>query len=184
LWVARLQERDRRFLPSLLGGAGPIVISSEELRLYGIQPEHIYRGVSWTQTYPANYVEQTLTQLPCAKEAGRAYWGRWICRDKLTCRSQEKKWYLSNNVANFVWGWLIVGRVRSRVWQASQHACHVYVDEVLVPHELPTGDDLGDWKLKETYNGIDVRRTGWYGTPAGSTVMQTGVAFSRRDYAQ
>ena len=176
LWVVELQERDRRFLPKLLSGGGPVVMATEELRMYDIRPERVYRAVTWSRTLPSDYVEKTLQKLPCAKEAGRAYWGRWIARDKLTCRSQSKNWYLSNNVANFVWGWLIVGRVRSRVWQASQYACHVYVDEVLIPHELPTGDGIGDWKLKEQYNGIDVRRTGWYGTPAGAPIMQTGVA--------
>jgi len=186
LWVVSLDkyDRTRRNLPRLLLGDGPVVLSTEEMRLYDLRPERVHRAVTWSRWMPFNFVEDTLVRLPCAKEAGRAYWGRWIARDKLTCRSVNNKWSLCNNVANFVWGWLIVGRVRSRVWQASQYACHVYVDEVLVPHELPTGEGIGDWRLKERYNGIQVKRTGWYGTPSGASIMQTGVPLNHRAILQ
>lgn len=176
LWVAYLEHRDD--LPNTLKRYGqPVVISSEELRGYGISAD-IVRGVRWDSMLPPDYVDQTLVRLPCAKPASRAYWGRWISRDPLVNHTPTKTWSMPNRVANFIWGWLIVGRVRLRLWQASRHAAHVYVDEVLVPHELPTGSLPGQWHLKERYdNGIYVRRTGWYGALEDRRpTMQTGVA--------
>lgn len=83
---------------------------------------------------------------------------------------------MPNASQNFVWGWLIVGRVRLRMWEVAREAAHVYVDEVLVPHELPTAFGVGHWHLKETYpRGVFVNRTGWYGSRRAST-MHTGHA--------
>lgn len=175
LWIATIELRGD--LPNTFRRSGPVVISSEELRTYKVKA-NIIRGVEWTRTLSGTYVEDTLTKLPNAKEAGRAYWGRWISRDPLTCWTQAKKWDMPNRVANFVYGWLIVGRVRSRVWQYASEAAHVYVDEILVPHEVDTGDNNGDWHLKETYPaGIVVKRTGHFAAlGGGKPSMQTGVA--------
>lgn len=175
LWVAYVEPRAD--LPRVFRNAvKPVVISSDELRTYGIMAD-VIRGVVWESTYMPNYVGQTLDLLPCAKESARAYWGRWVARDKLRCTTSSRVWELPNRLANFVWGWLIVGRVRMRVWQWARQAAHVYVDEVLVPHELPTGEQPGDWHLKEYYpNGVVVKRTGWYAALGGPTVMHTGVA--------
>lgn len=178
LWIANIEMRDD--LPNTFRRSGPIVISSEEIRTYGIKAE-VLRGVTWTQTLPSTYVEQTLTQLPNAKEAGRAYWGRWISRDPLVCWTPNKRWNMPNSVANFIWGWLIVGRVRSRVWSFAKDAAHIYVDEMLVPHEVATGEALGDWHLKEVYpRGVFVKRTGHFSSlgsdGAFHPAMKTGVA--------
>lgn len=180
LWVAALRQTDANRVPPLLSGPGPVVVSSEDLRLYDLTPARIYRGVTWTETLPSDFVEQTLARLPCAKQSGRAYWGRWITRDRLTCKTTGNEWSLPNLATNFVWGFLIIARVRARVWQVSRQALHVYVDEVLVPHEIETGPNMGDWQLKETYDGIDVRGTGWLGTTSGATVMHTGYPHSQR----
>jgi len=181
LWVVALRQMDANRVPALLAGPGPVVVSSEDMRVYDIQPARIYRGVTWTATLPNGFVEETLAKLPCAKQSGRAYWGRWITRDRLTCKTANNQWSLPNLATNFVWGFLIIARVRSRVWQVSRQALHVYVDEVIVPHEIETGPNIGDWHLKETFeNGVDVRGTGWLGTVGGSTIMHTGFPHSQR----
>lgn len=176
VFVVELEE-SRPDLPPVFQELGrKAVVSHEEIERYNLRCR-VIRGVTWSSERPRDYVEQTLRRLPFPKEAGRAYWGRWIARDKLTCFSATgSEWQLKNIVANFVWGWLIVGRVRLRVWEVSQDAAHVYVDEVLVPHELPTGGE-GEWALKQEYpNGVVVHRTGWYGDASSSTpTMQTGV---------
>lgn len=177
LWVVTLNPylTTTRSLPPLFRGSGPVVMSSEDMRLYGVTPALVHRGVTWDRSLSGDYVENTLARLPCPKQVGRAYWGRWIARDKLVCRNDSRSWELPNVVANFVWGMLIISRVRGKVWEASNQALHVYVDEVITPHELPTGEALGDWRLKETYDGIEVCGTGWFGTLAGSRIMRTGV---------
>lgn len=181
LYVCELLDA-RPDLPPIFRGHGPVVMSSEEIEGYGVRV-NILRGVQWSSDYPRTYVEHTLRKLPCAKESGRAYWGRWIARDPLVCWERSgKEWEMRNVAANFVWGWLIVGRVRLKLWEASQGAAHVYVDEVVTPAELPTGDRLGDWHLKETYpNGVRVVRTGAYGPLGGSFTMQTGVSRNGTD---
>lgn len=180
LWVVSLPENKRHGLPPLLRD-NPVVVSSEDLRIYDLTPTEVHRGVTWTKFLAADYVEQTLSQLPCAKEAGRAYWGRWIARDRLTCRTKNNQWALPNLTTNFVWGFLIIARVRSKVWQSASNALHVYVDEILIPHEIETGDKLGDWRLKEAYpKGVNVMATGWLSTPNGNTIMRTGMPLNLR----
>lgn len=169
-------REERPDLPPLFRERGARVVAThEEIESYNLAVDYI-RGVTWSAEYPANYVERTLQKLPFPKDAGRAYWGRWIARDRLTCWTASSEWELPNLHTNFVWGWLIVSRVRFRVWEAAQEAAHVYVDEVLVPHELPTGGE-GHWKLKQEYpDGVIVRRTGWYGDIRdNSPTMKTGV---------
>jgi hypothetical protein len=180
IWVATItgSATPTRILPVAFRTGKRVIVTTEDIRTYGLKVD-IARGITWTESYPSDYVERTLAQLPFPKEAGRAYWGRWIARDPLVCQTPKSEWQLQNVFANFVWGWLIVHRVRARVWESAKHAAHVYVDEVVVPHSLPVGNGLGDWQLKERYaDGISVRRTGWYGaresvTMAGHT-MKTG----------
>jgi hypothetical protein len=176
MWIVETLE-DRPDLPPLFQGRGEVVCAShEEIERYNLACRTI-RGITWSRELPRDYVEQTLRRLPFPKNAGRAYWGRWIARDPLTCFTDSgAEWDMRNIAAHFCWGWLIVGRVRLRVWEVSQEAAHVYVDEVLVPHELPTGGE-GEWKLKQEYpEGVTVHRTGWYGDARdGTPTMQTGV---------
>jgi hypothetical protein len=175
IWIFQ-PSKAREDLPAIYRQSRYVVISTEEIDAYKLTGQ-IIRGITWEKTLPPDYVERTLGKLPCHKEAGRAYWGRWVARDRLTCMTAEKEWSLPNMGSHFVWGWLIVGRVRCRVWQDSQRAAHVYVDEVLVPHSLNTGDRPGDWHLKEHYpRGVAVYRTGCYGPRGGKPVMQTGVS--------
>lgn len=176
LWLVRLEE-DRPDLPPVYREYGKLaVVATEEIERYNLKCETL-RGVVWSETLPSLHIESTLQRLPCPKEAGRAYWGRWIARDPLICRTASgKEWTMPNASQNFVWGWLIVGRVRLRMWEVAREAAHVYVDEVLVPHELPTAFGVGHWHLKETYpRGVFVNRTGWYGSRRAST-MHTGHA--------
>jgi hypothetical protein len=173
LWVCTIKGT-RPDLPPCFRGIGPVVLSTEEIEQYKVRVE-VHRGVTWTSMFPRDYVEHTLRRLPCAKDAGRAYWGRWIAKDPLRCWTPSREWNMRNVFANFVWGWLIVGRVRSRLWEVAANAAHCYVDEVLVPHQLPTSDALGGWHCKEIYpKGIRVVRTGAYGPLGQSLTMSTG----------
>lgn len=176
VFVVRLREQ-RDDLPPVFQDAGTLAVAShEELERYNLSAD-VVRGITWSNMLPPDYVERTLQRLPYQKDIARAYWGRWIARDPLTCWTPNAEWSLYNTHANFVFGWLIVGRVRLRVWEVASEAAHVYVDEVLIPHELPTGGE-GEWKLKEEYpEGVTVHRTGWYGDArdARAPTMQTGV---------
>lgn len=172
IWVGTVEPRSD--LPPVWQTNKPVVFTTEDVEAYRLRVT-IDRGITWRETFSADYIEATLGRLPFPKEAGRAYWGRWVARDPLTCQTPNAEWQLKNIFAHFVWGWLIVHRVRQRVFEAAKHAAHVYVDEVVVPHELPTGTALGDWQLKERYeHGVSVKRTGWYGPRGGIPTMRTG----------
>ena len=178
IWLLTLRGRTSH-LPNLFQGTGPVVMTTEEVEGYGVASD-VIRGIQWESNVPGNFVDETLAKIPFPKPAARAYWGRWIARDPLHCWTPKTQWSLPNLHANFLWGWLIIGRVRLRVWEVSQEAAHVYIDEVVVPHPLPTGDAPGDWHTKEEYpRGVHVHRTGWYGAPGQST-MQTGVSHHAR----
>ena len=175
LWIATI-ESDTAQLPAVFRQAGPVVVSTEEIEGYKLRVQ-VWRGVVWRRTHPADYVERTLAKLPCPNEAGRAYWGRWIARDPLLVRTAAREWSLRiNPFRNFIWGWLIVGRVRLRVWQAAAKAAHVYVDEILVPEPIDTGADvLGAWRPKAEYpDGVTIHRTGHWGPRRGPAIMHTG----------
>lgn len=175
LWLAELKA-PRPDLPNCFHGVTPVVVSTEEIEVYGLRVK-VWRGVTWERVTGPEYVERTLERLPCPREAGRAFWGRWIARDPLVVRTAAKEWQLTTNPwRHFIWGWLIVGRVRLRVWQAAPEAAHVYVDEIVVPHQLPlTEDRLGAWRPKSEYpDGITVHRTGHFGPRRGTPSMQTG----------
>lgn len=177
LYVCELRGPDRPDLPTIFRLGGPVVASTEEIETMGLSVR-VLRGVVWTDSYSRTYVESTLRKLPCAKESGRAYWGRWIAHDPLIRwdRKANKETLLFNGFANFIWGWLILGRVRLRLWEHAREAAHVYVDEVVTREELPTGNGLGHWHLKDEYpRGIVVQRTGAYGPANGPLTMQTGV---------
>jgi len=175
LWVGHITS-DTAHLPSVFRSTDPVVMSTEEIAGYKVT-FRVWRGVTWRRTHDERYVERTLAKLPCPNEAGRAYWGRWIAKDPLIVKTAAREWSLKiNPFRNYIWGWLIVGRVRLRVWEAAGDAAHVYVDEIVVPHKMPaTADTLGSWRPKAEYpDGITVYRTGHWGPTRGAPAMQTG----------
>lgn len=177
LWIFEPSTRTqaRNDLPAVYRGKDIFVASTEDIDGYRMTGK-ILRGVTWDTMHPGTYVDDTLNKLPCGKQSARAYWGRWVARDRLAVWTAKREWQLKSFAANFVWGWLIVGRVRMRVWEQSAKAAHVYVDEVVVPHTIDTGNRPGHWHLKEHYpDGIDVHRTGHYGARNSQPAMQTGV---------
>lgn len=51
-----------------------------------------------------------------------------------------------------------------RLWEHSREALHVFVDSLLTPKLMPTGNGLGDWRLEKTYRrGLIIRAPGQYG---------------------
>lgn len=176
LWLYRWKGKPLDGLPRTLRESRDIVVSSDEIEAYQMPASGIVRGITWDNTLPGTSITDVLDKLP--KQASRAYWGKWCARDKLRCITPNSSWELDNHRLNLVWAWLIVGRVRSRVWQVAKHgAAHVYVDEAIVPYQLPTGTNAGSWRLKEEFaNGIEVDRIGAF-RRSGDThySMKTGV---------
>lgn len=176
LWVGEFRG-DTRHLPPVYRAGGLVVASAEDLDAWRV-PFTARRGFTWERTLPSDWVDRTLDKLPCAKESGRTFWGRWIGKTPLTIKSSKGAREMPRNIfANFVWGWMIVHRVRLRVWQYAAEAVHVHVDEIVVPHAIDTGPDVpGAWREKAVYpDGVNVIRTGHWGPRVGPATMQTGV---------
>lgn len=178
LWLVRLPECPD--FPPCHRGGGWSVVSTEELEAYGVDPLDVRYGLTWSGTLGPDLVERTLDQLPprAAKRAGRAYWGRWAGRDPLVIQSGAgARRQLRNPTQSLPWAWLLVARVRLKLWTASRAASHIYVDEILTTDTLPTGRYPGEWNLKAVYpDGVTVDRTGWWGPRGAPHIMEIGKA--------
>lgn len=83
---------------------------------------------------------------------------------------------------NVVYAGLIIGRVKQRVWEVVRDAVEVFVDSALLPHRIPTGDALGDWRLVEEYpQGLHVYGPRCWRAPDGRWVRCSGRPEGKRD---
>ena len=138
--------------------------SSEEIECYSLPVVEVISGVTWTRTLDPAKLVDSVRAVSTWKQAGRSYWGRWGQTSRVTCHAGGKAWTLPNISANIPWAHLIVSRVKNKLWNYSTDALHVYVDSVITPHTIPTGEGIGDWKLEKVYeNGVVVKGPGQYG---------------------
>lgn len=140
--------------------------TKEEIELYNLRISEVVDGVIWKRSIETRPLIEAIQCVTTWKQAARAYWGRWAQMEKLECVAHGKKWRLPNFALNIPWAHMIVSRVRMRLWQHSEKAVHVFVDSVITPEVLDTGNNLGDWKLEKVYPaGVLVQAPGRYGDP-------------------
>lgn len=144
-----------------------VLATPQEIETYGLPVARVLSGVSFSFDYndPAPMIDH-IRAFSFWKQIGRGYWGRWAMIDPIECHVPGKTWNLRNDRTNLVWAHLIISRVRMRVWQAVQRAgaVHVFVDSVITRGELPTGTELGAWKLEKEYPaGVAIKAAGCYG---------------------
>jgi hypothetical protein len=149
--------------------------STEEIDEYGLSIAAIHGGYHWTDSLPADCCTKLVDKLSFGKFVAKAYWGRWAGTAGVSCSTHGKTWALSDNKQNLVWAHMIVSRVKQRLYQFTSTAAHIYVDSIIIPHELPTSTELGAWKLEKDYpNGVEVARTGMYGAIGAGWDASTG----------
>src|SRR5262249_41631433 len=149
--------------PFPFNNAYECLATPHEMEAYGLHVGEVLDGLVWDGlTDPTNMLA-AVRLVSTWKQAARAYWGRWGQSQKIACYAHGKIWHLPNVALNIPWAHEIIARVRMKLWEASRDALHVYIDSVITPHKLRTGDAIGDWRLEKTYNGIFVRGTGQYG---------------------
>lgn len=135
-----------------------------EMETYNLRVASVITGVTWTSTIPGDPIIDAVRLVSTWKQAGRSYWGRWAMASKVECVAGDKHWYLPNTALNIPWAHLVISRVKMRLWEFTKHAVHVYVDSVITSERLPTGDNIGDWRLEKEYpGGVLVRGPGQYG---------------------
>ncbi len=140
------------------------IATNMEIDTYGLRVGEVVDGVVWKRTIGGDKILDAIRATSTWKQAGRAYWGRWAQMARVECISKDKNWTLPNVALNIPWAHLIVSRVKMRLWTYARSAVHVYVDSVITPEILPTGSELGDWRLEKTYNrGVIIHSPGQYG---------------------
>lgn len=168
LYLAELPPMGDSFpFPFSIGGL--LLVTGEELEAYGISPIQVVGGIAYQpSTWDVDRMRFLIESWPYWKQIGRSYWGRWASRGELDCATYKggklnKQWSLKNPFFNPIWAHLIVSRVRLRLWQTVRAipTARVYVDSVVIQGELPTGESVGDWRLEETYCGLDIRGLNW-----------------------
>lgn len=152
--------------PHPFNRARQCLASSEEIETYSLPVKRVISGVTWTRDLDPTQMLNDVRAVSTWKQAGRSYWGRWSQSERVECHAGGRSWCLPNFAANIPWAHLIVSRVKNKLWNYSTDAVHVYVDSVITPHEIPTGENIGDWKYEGSYeNGVIIRGPGQYGDP-------------------
>jgi hypothetical protein len=120
-------------------------------------------------------------KVPAAQDILRkTFWGSWAPAKAAETRYLEKgrvktKWAPPNKWENIVYAALIVGRVKHRIFEYAARAVECFVDSVLLPFQIPTGDAIGDWRLVATYpRGLRVEGPRLWQTPQGVYVKCSG----------
>lgn len=141
-----------------------VLASTQEIDTYGLRIEEVLDGIAWRNVIEPTEILDKISLVSTWKQAARCFWGRWAQVARVQCVSGAKRWELPNLALNVPWAHMVISRVKMRLWEFSSDAKHVYVDSVITPRELPTGPNIGDWKLEKTYkHGVLVRETGQYG---------------------
>lgn len=135
-----------------------------EIETYNLPIAEVIDGVTWDGLMDPSAIIAAVKTVSTWKQAGRAYWGRWGQSEKITCHANGKTWNLPNIALNIPWAHTVISRVRMRLWKAARQAVHVFIDSVITPERLRTGDKLGDWRLEKTYDGVFIRGPGQYGS--------------------
>lgn len=163
------------------------VISTEEIEQDGGRLGDIRWAVSWDKVLDLRpSLERIIETWPrwCWKPILRSFWGSWIstrkvCIQHLKAREVVKEWELPPRCYNPIWAHLIVSRVKRRVLQAlAEYAgVHACVDSVIVRREMPTGDKIGDWRLKAVYtHGLVIEKTNVIRSHTGEYVKHAGIS--------
>lgn len=177
LMVSAIARVDHPPSPFIGGLERDYLVSSDEILAYKLDVRRVYWGTTWGRTLdlcPA--LDRIRDHFTDWKKVLRSFWGAWAARRGPTCQTFDagivtKKWRLPNRFRNFVWAHLVISRVKAKVWAAARRAVHVYVDSVITPDSLPTGSDIGEWRLcKEYPEGVVIYQTGLYADRLNNTL--------------
>lgn len=150
--------------------------TDEEIELYSLPVTEVVAGITWKRLRDPEKMLEAVYRVSSWKAAARSYWGRWGQTARVVCHAGGKSWVLPNPAANVPAAALIIARVKAKLWTHAAEAVHVYVDSLITPRELRTGEALGDFKLEHTYrNGVVIKAPGWYGEPGKPLEKMAGV---------
>jgi hypothetical protein len=193
-WVGIFVPSKRRHdLPPYYRESEPIMVSSEDLRLYDLRGV-IYYGWYWMETDRAAYSAILFWRGRIPERAYKlltqSYWGRWAARARCM-RVIYRDGRIVNKIPmrtigaygqNLAFAYLIVSRVIQRVWQhTDRDTVSVFVDSILSRADsLDISTNLGGWKLANEYDkGLYIDSAGTYTTlPVSNWDRRTWVKHS------
>jgi hypothetical protein len=149
--------------------------TTDEIDAYGLQVKKVFGGYTWRKHINGDKVVEAVKTFRAWKHIGKIYWGRWCSRSSTYCHAKSGSvWPTPNMALNLVWAHVVISRVKMRIWDDAKGAAHIFVDSVIVPHELPESDDIGGWRLEHTFNGLQIRHAGYYGEAGGPWLKTSG----------
>lgn len=168
-FVAIMDHIEGDNLPNRFERMRRALVTSEDLQVYPMEGQ-IIGGVSFDDLdVNLSPVLYELADLPgnAFKSLSQSFWGCFASYRPISVRYYEggqelRTRYMYNRLQNLTWATLIINRVAARVWQQAQRgAVLVFIDSVVTPHPVRTGDQPGDWRHVETFDkGLYVRAPG------------------------
>lgn len=177
--LARIRSH-KRDLPVMIEQRKRVLLTNEDIDLYGIDPE-IITGVSWADDverfYPESVMVEFAGKVPewLFKKMTQTYWGIYaqhlpIDREVWENGKLQKTIRMYNRNQNIFWAQTLVSRVCRHVYgEAVKGARQVYVDSIIVPEPIATGEEIGNWRHVNTFpTGVIINAPGvWTPFPEG-----------------
>lgn len=176
--VAEPRFGARSIPPRFRGTGGRLFwITTEEAEQLDLQSAKILYAVEFPRTIDlrphVDFFRERLSEAT-GKHVLRAFWGAWGGQEKpreVIIKGKEVKVReLPAVYYNPVWAAFVVSRINLRVAEWAHLAAHVFSDSILVPHGVPEGPNIGEWKLIDLHR--DVRVTGAGSWTAGGEVIK------------
>ena len=149
----------REDFPSTFMARGEVLADYLDAQMYGFRYEPT-RGVAWRagdETVDLRELFHRLEHVPGYKRIQQSAWGvfashtpveMWEYKDGIGTLKRE----LHNRSRHTAWATLISHKVQRKCWQLMRNnGVQTYVDSVVVPYEIRTGDRPGDWKYIEHF---------------------------------
>lgn len=189
LYVATFRKAGIPLIPSHLKPGKFSILSTEEIERYDLQGVSVRSGAVFRrfESIDAN-LERIRRSFTDWKAIFRSFWGCWASNAPVECSMLAygqpiKEWTVNRRTFNPVWAAYVLSRVKMRLADYAGEFCHAFVDSVILPRRIPTGTDIGDWKLVEIVNGLTVYGCGnWVGnTDSGIVNKHAGIPSSVAD---
>ncbi len=140
-----------------------VLATGWEIRAYALPVVDVITGVRWRSSQDIRPIVDACDMWTFRKRARRCFWGAWASRDAVSCHTKSATWTPLRARPHPTWAHLIMARVRKKVFDVSARAVHIFVDSVITQDVLPTGEEVGTWKLAAEYpHGVNIGGTGKY----------------------
>ena len=160
------------------------LITTDDIDFYNVEITKIWYGIKWSNGVFFNdafeYLDHNFHKSVC-KKIYRGYWGRWMscCKVKnenIKDGEIKRTWYMRNILANVIWAYIIISRVKRRLYTYADKSLHLFVDSMIVPEEVEvlTGGGTGEFREVAEYKQLEIICPGRY-KDSGVYKKQSGI---------